>query len=75
MDGSLSTSSLRILISSRDVCDARQLPSLRKLLAAVIDCDVTDFRQGHDLPAIPAKTKVHSKDALACFVITPSPRD
>src|SRR5438445_12347098 len=48
MDGSLSTSSLRIAGLLCDVCDARRLPTLSKLLAVVIDHDVKDFRQPRD---------------------------
>jgi hypothetical protein len=40
------------------VCDARPAASGldRKLLAAVIDCDVKDFRQAHDLPPFPLRS-------------------
>ncbi len=51
MDGSLSTSSLRIAVSSGDVRQVR----LTQMLAAVIDCDVTDFRQPHDLAPFPLR--------------------
>jgi hypothetical protein len=66
MDGSLSKSSLRIAGLLCDVCDACPAASGScKLLAAVIDCDVKDFRQAHDLPPFPLRSDLHADDASA----------